>query len=343
MLVAKSVVVLAEIITRLGDEDKYLSLVARRQVAVIGYGNQGRSQALNMRDSGLRVVVGNPHDPYEKLALEDGFKVVGVSEASGLADIVFILIPDEVQPEVFERSIKPHLRENSVVVMASGYNYFYGYVKPPDYADVLLLAPRMIGWAVRELYTRGEGFPALVAVGHDHSGVAKGVMLGLAAAMGVFKRGGCAVVSSFREETLLDLLSEQTWAGALLFMFRAYYEVATELGASPEAAILELYASGELAEIAESMKNLGLFEQLRTHSRTSQYGQLTRGPGFVGEEVKDKIRGIALNILNGSFAREWALEQRTGMTVFNRLHEINREHPMELEEKKLYKILGRIG
>ncbi|MEM3859076.1 MAG: hypothetical protein QW478_06675, partial [Candidatus Micrarchaeaceae archaeon] len=185
------------------------------------------------------------------------------------------------------------------------------------------------------------GFPVLIAVGHDYSGNSREVLIGLSIAIGALMEGGCAIESSFREETLVDLLTEHSWAGAILFMFRAYYEVATELGASPEAVILELYGSGELAEIAESMKNMGLFKQLKTHSRTSQYGQLTRGPKYIGEETKNLIREEAMDILNGKFATEWTNEQKSGMAMYKRLHEINAEHPMEKKEEELYKLLKR--
>jgi len=296
---------------------------------------------LNLRDSGFTVIVGNRKDEYADQAKKDGFQVFDIKDAIQKSQIVFVLIPDEVQKEVFEKEITPYLKKGDTVVFASGYNYFYGFVKLPEYVNVIMIAPRMIGWGVRDLYEKNMGFPVLVAVGQDYDGNAEGVMFSLCEGLGVFRKGGVAVRSSFKEETLIDLLSEHSWAGSMLYLFRAYYEVATSLGASPEAVILELYGSGELAEIADSMKNMGLFEQLKTHSRTSQYGQLTRGSLYITQEVKDLIYKEAIKILDGTFAREWAEEQATGLVVFNRLHEMAREHPMEAEEKKLYKILGR--
>ena len=333
---------MTEIISELHDIEKYKILLKKKKIAVIGYGNQGRSQALNMRDFGLDVTIGNRKDSYSETAEKDGFKVMSIKDACIKSDVIFVLIPDEVQPKVFNEMILPYLKDGCTLVMASGYNYFYGYISPPDNVNVIMIAPRMIGWGVRDLYLKGKGYPVLVSVGHDHSGNSKELLIGLSAAIGVFQEGGCAIGSSFREETLLDLLSEHSWAGAILFIFRAYYEVVTELGASPEAAILEMYASGELAEIAESMKDLGLFKQLKTHSGTSQYGQLVYGPEFAGDAVKNMIRENAMDILNGKFAREWTNEQNSGMVVFRRLHEISAEHPMEREEEELYKLLGRI-
>jgi len=335
---------MTNLITSLTNEQKQKvwKTIKDKTIAVIGYGNQGRSQALNMHDSGLNVIVGNVRDSYAELAEKDGFKVYSIAEAAKKADVLFILIPDEVQPEVFEKDINKNMKENSTVVFASGYNYFYGLVNIPEKTNVLMIAPRMIGFGIRDLFLKGQGFPALIAVGKDYTNDAEDQLLALTDAIGVFKPNGVAIWSSFREETLVDLLTEHSWAGALLYIFRAYYEVATELGASPEAVILELYASGELEEIARSMKEQGLFKQLKNHSRTSQYGQLTRGPKYADEKIKEIIRNEAMDILNGAFAKEWMLEKQAGFIHFNKLYELATEHPMEKEEEKLYKILGRI-
>lgn len=311
-------------------------------VCIIGYGNQGRSQALNLKDSGLKVIIGNNSDSYAEQAKKDGFDVYTISQAVKLADIIFILIPDEIQKTIFEDMILPFLKQGSTIVFASGYNYFYNLVKVRDDITVLMIAPRMIGWGVRDVYLKKNGFPVLAAIGQDPRNNGKGILLALCNALGVFKPGGCAVLSSFREETLVDLLSEHSFVGATLYLFRAYYEVATELGASPASVILELYGSGEMAEIASSMRDMGLFEQLKTHSRTSQYGQLTRGPEYVPQEIKEKIRQEAIDILNGKFAREWSEEENYGYLVYDKLHELAKMHPMEQDERKLYKLLGRL-
>lgn len=332
---------MTNIINNLDNEAAQLSILKGKKIAVVGYGNQGRSQALNMRDSGLDVVIGNVKDSYAETAESDGFTVLGIEEAVKVSDIIFFLIPDEVQKEVFNNIISPNMKDKSTLVLASGYNYFYGFLEPSETVDVLMIAPRMIGWGIRDLYEKNRGFPVLASVGKDASGSAKDTMISLCDALGVFKKGGSIVESSFREETLLDLLTEQSWAGAMLFMYRAYFDVVTEFGCSPEAAILEMYASGELAEIAEAMRNMGLFKQLKTHSHTSQYGQLTRGPSYVGENVKELLRKNAKNILDGTFAREWSNEQQNGMVVLKRNKELATEHPMEKAERSLYLLLGR--
>ena len=331
------------LITNLTEEQRQRAWksIKDKTVAVIGYGNQGRSQALNMHDNGLNVIIGNVKDKYAEQAEKDGFKVYSIDEAAKKSDILFILIPDEIQPKVFEQDISKNIKEGSTVIFASGYNYYHGLVNVPEKANVLMIAPRMIGFGIRDLFLKGQGFPVLIAVGKDYTKDAEDQLLALTDAIGVFKPNGVAIRSSFREETLVDLLTEHTWAGAILYIFRAYYEVATELGASPEAVILELYASGELEEIARSMKEQGLFKQLKNHSRTSQYGQLTRGPKFADERIKEIIKNEAMDILNGAFAKEWTLEMQSGFIHFNKLYELATEHPMEKEEEKLYRILGR--
>jgi len=323
------------------NENEYNNDLKQKVVSILGYGNQGKSQALNLRDSGIKIIIGNNNDSYADQAKKDGFDVYSIPEAVKKSDIIFILIPDEIQKAIFDDKISPNLKPGSVIIFASGYNYYYELVKVRQDVTVLMIAPRMIGWGVRDVYLKEKGFPVLVGIGNDPEKKGKDILMSLCNALGVFKPGGCAVMSSFMEETLVDLLSEHSWVGTMLYMFRSYYEVATELGASPASIILELYGSGELAEIAASMRDMGLFEQLKTHSRTSQYGQLTRGPEYVPPEIKEKIRKEALDILNGKFAREWTEEENSGYIVYNKLHEIAKMHPMEKDERKLYKILGR--
>lgn len=332
----------SKVITKLpaGMTTKSAGLV-NKTIGVIGYGNQGKSQAQNLRDSGFKVQIGNIKDDYAETARRDGFKVRDIASVAKTSDVLLFLLPDEIQPEIFERDIKPNLKAGQTLVFASGYNYFFDYVKPKSTINVLMLAPAMIGWGVRERYVQGGGFPVLIAVGHDHTGDSHEKAMVLAKALGAFMPGGCVIESSFKEETLLDLLSEHTWAGAVLYTFRAFYDVVKELGFSGEAAILEMYASGELADIAKLMEKHGLFNSLQFHSHTSQYGQYSRGPDYVPSEAKAMMKKAALQILDGTFAKEWTKEQKTGMKNFERLKKENRKHPMEKDEEKLYKVLGR--
>jgi ketol-acid reductoisomerase len=222
----------SKVLTSLPQDAKEFQQRIKRSkvIGIIGYGNQGRSQALNLKDNGFKVIVGNVRDSYYSVAENDGFESYDIATAAETGDILFILIPDEVQPKVFGKEIDPNLGEGKTVVFASGYNYYYGFVVPKK-ADVLMIAPRMIGWGIRDLFLRKMGFPVLIA--NDHAGDARKMVLALTDGIGAFQSGGCAIESSFREETLLDLLTEHTWAGAMLFLFRTYFEVATEMGASP--------------------------------------------------------------------------------------------------------------
>jgi len=313
-----------------------------RVIAVIGYGNQGRAQGLNLRDSGLRVLVGNIRDASWEQAEADGMKVLPIPEAAREGDVILFLVPDEVAPRVYEESVAPVLGKGKVLDVASGYNLAYGFIRPAPEVDVIMVAPRMIGRGVRERFLRGEGFPVLVGVEQDASGKAWEVALALSKGIGAFLPGGCAVESSCMEETVVDLFSEHTWAGAFLFLLRACYEVLTSAGVSPEVALLELYASGELEEVGRAMAEIGLMRQLRVHSRTSQYGQLTRGPRFVTPELQRMLREALEGIRSGEFAREWALEQMVGMPVYRRRWEEVLEHPMQDAEDRLYRLLRRI-
>ena len=328
------------------DKDADISLLKDKVISVIGYGNQGRAQALVMRELfNLNVIVGNIRDESWRRAEKDGFKVYEIREAAERSDVILLLVPDEVAPQVYESSIQPAVKnkEHLVLDFASGYNITYGFIRPEPNMDVVLTAPRMIGWGIiHRVLEEKRGYPTLVGVAQDISGRAFDYALAIAKSAGALLPGGFAIESSFEEETITDLFSEHTWVGAILFMFRASYEALVEAGIQPEVALIELYASGELIEIARAITEIGLFEQLKLHSRTSQYGQLTRGPLYAGDEVKEMFRQVIKSLKDGSFAREWALEQKAGMPVFYRLWREVREHPLYKEERKLYKKLGRI-
>ncbi len=316
------------------------ALVGRR-IAVIGYGNQGRAQALNLRDRGLSVLVGGIQDESATRAREDGFDVEPIRAATEGADVALFLLPDEVQPEVFHSDIQPVLRSGQTLSFASGYNLTYGFVDPQEDVDVILVAPRMIGQALRERVVRGLGAPILAGVERDVSGNAWRVALALAGAIGGDLPEGCIVESSAREETLLDLVSEHTWAAALPFLLRACCLALIEAGASPEAAILETYASGELGEIGRAMAERGLFGQLPLHSHTSQYGQLTFGPRYLQEPWPDLLRQAVDGIRDGSFAREWDAERRSGLPRFRSVLAEAGADPLVAHEARLFERLGR--
>ena len=288
----------------LKESDASLELLSGKTVAVIGYGNQGQAQGLNLRDSGVHVIVGNREDEYRQLALADGFEPMDINAAAKQGDILLILTTDESQPQIWEEQILPGISPGNTLVWASGYNVSYELIQPPPETDVVMVAPRMTGIMVRELFVHGKGAVAQFAVHQDTSGHAKEVTLGLCKGMGLTRSG--VFESSFREEAELDLFAEQViWAG-LTAWFLECFEIGVENGFSPELMVLELYASGEAAEIMKHMSSNGFFRQMANHSTTSQYGTLSRGPRLINEEIRQKARQLFReDIREGNFVREW--------------------------------------
>ncbi len=321
------------------DEDADLGHLHGQTICIVGYGNQGRSQALNLRDSGVEVIVGSRRDSSYVTAREDGFNVLSVSEAVTRADIVFFLVPDEVMPPLFRADIAPGLRSGDMVVFASGYNVAFDLLEPPPHVDVVLIAPRMIGVGVRDTFLSGEGFPSLAAVHQDATKTAWNRALALCKGIGSTRMG--VIESSFLEEATVDLFAEQV---GYLYAVRRYCEVLVEAGCSPEAAMLEFYASGEGIETARAYRDIGLWDQISLHSRTSQYGQevTARLSSEEEEAEREKLRKIISRIQDGSFARDWTAEQAAGFPEFRRTRRLNMEHPMRKAERRLYRVLGRV-
>jgi len=324
--------------------DADMVLLKDKTVSVIGYGNQGQAQGCVLRDNGVKVIVGNIKDTSWDRAAKDDFTVYDIDEAARKSDIALVLLPDEIAPDVYYRKIEPEIREKEHFMLdfASGYNITYGLIKPSSNTDLVMVAPRMIGWGILELHKKRKGYPALLGVAQDVSGKAWEYAKAIAKGIGAIGLpGGVAIESSFEEETLLDLLSEHSWGPIMSAAMRAYFDVVTEeYGVSPEAAILELYASGELSEVAKAMTEIGMVEQMAVHSRTSQYGQFTRAERFY-DKVKEMVRKEAADIWSGEFAREWSLDESCGSVVLNRMWKIARESRLARAEDKLYKALGR--
>lgn len=315
------------------DEDVDLSVLRTRRVGVIGYGNQGRAQALNLRDSGVEVMIGNRYDEYREQALRDGFAVVPVAAVAQRCDTLLILIPDEVQPEVFASSIEPHLRPDGLVCFASGYNIFYKAVHPPESVDVVLVAPRMIGSAVRRLYQEDAGYPCLVGVERDASGHALERALAIAKGIGATRLG--AFASSFREETLIDLFAEQMLWPGINKLCLLYFGKLVANGCDPDIVATELHLSGEFLEIARAMIVHGFFQQLKLHSHTSQYGQLSRADAMAPPALLEQADAALAGILSGAFAREWAAEQARGLPTLKELWDQAVAHPLNRAEERL--------
>lgn len=303
------------------DNDADLSLVQSKHLTFIGYGNQGAAQAKNLRDSGAQnILIGNREDAYKDAAMRDGFRVATVPKAATWGDVVFLLIPDEEQPQIFSEQIAPYLRAGSTLVVASGYNVVFNLLNLPDGIDVVMVAPRMIGEGVRDRYLRGEPFPCFISVERDVSGNALKLALSIACGIGA-TRGG-AIASSAREEAALDLFSEQAIWPIILIAFRAAYEVLHEAGFSDEAILYEMYLSKEPAEVFERIADLGIFGQLPLHSHTSQYAQLSSLAADDGKAVRERFKRILYgDILSGNFAREWLNVQTQGSAWLEQLRD----------------------
>lgn len=312
-------------------------------VAVIGYGNQGRAQALNLRERGVRVSIGNVEDGYADQARADGFSVLPIARAAEQADLILFLLPDEVQPDVHREQLAPVLHRGQVLSFASGYNVTFGFIQPAEDLDLIMVAPRMIGRGVLQLPREGRGFPVLVGVEKDVSGRALEIAVALAGAIGAAFPGGCIVESSFREEATIDLFSEHTWAAATVYLLKTCCEMLIEAGVSPEAAILETYASGELGEIGKAMAELGLAGQMRLHSHTSQYGQLRWGDRWLGAGARRLMREALARIQDGSFAEAWQQEQQEGLGEFHARWDDLLGADLFTKEEALYGRLGRVS
>jgi len=314
------------------DQDADLTDLAGETIAVVGYGNQGRSQALNLRDSGLRVIVGNIGDEARARAKSEGFETHDVVEASARADVLMLLIPDEVMPEVYTRDVAPRLREGACLSFASGYTVTFDLVKPKTTLDVVLVAPRMIGPGVRDRYVEGRGFPSFVAVHQDATGRGKARMLALAKGIGS-TRAGCLELS-MAQEAHLDLFTEQGFGPAMGLALRQSIELLVEQGYPPEAVLMELYMSGELAYSAQRFVDTGLIAQMDFHSHTSQYGSMTRSARLMDVDLKPRLLEHLDEIRSGKFAKEWDAEQKAGLPLYNQMRQMRELVPLAEWERK---------
>lgn len=283
--------------------------LAGEAVAVLGYGHLGRAVALNLRDSGVKVRVGNRPDEYADQARADGLEVVPLAVAAA-DDVVWVLLPDEVIPEVFGREVIPALRAGGAVAFGSGYGLAFGLVRPPETVDVLLVAPRMSGVSARRRYQAGEGFWACVGVEADRSGRARQRMLGLADALGALAAG--AVEMSAATEATLDLFIEQTIGPLLGTAIMVAFEVGREAGIAPEALVLEMYMSGEMETVFRSFRETGFFRASEDHGPTAVFGGIMRALEIDRAEMAARFKGVLEDIRSGEFARRFQDEARNG-------------------------------
>ena len=306
------------------DKDVELTPLRNKVVGVLGYGNQGRAQALNMRDEGIEVIVGNRRDAYFRTAQNDGFSTMTIGQAASKADVLVIAIPDELQEQVYRRHIAARLRPGQVLDFASSYSIRFKCIVPPPDVDVVMMSPRAMGVTVRESFVAGMGVPAFVAVAQDASSSARKVALALAKAVGCTRVG--VVECAFEHETDVNLFAEQALWPIFHQALLLSYEVMVEHGIPPEVAVLEFYASGETSEVFRQIALLGMFRQAPYHSPTSQYGTLSRAASLPNKAMKKRMRRVVRGIRDGSFAKEWAREQGSNYATFKMLKRRAKKH-----------------
>jgi len=321
------------------DSDADLSYVLDKTIAIIGYGKQGRAQALNMRDSGIKnIIIGSRHDESFDQANEDGFQVYSIEDASKMADIIFLLLPDEFAPEIYEKQIAPGLEKGNVVNFASGYNITFKHIVPQADIDVVMVAPRMIGEGVRDMYLRKESSPCFVGVEQDASGCALEIAKALAKAIGGTRKGSIEV--SFLDETMLDLMAEQGFWPLVYHVFNETFKLETSKGHPEEAVLMEEYLSKEAMYMMEKAAENGLFGQVPFHSHTSQFGQLTSFAAFDPTPIREFLAKQYENIRNGSFAEVWDKELKVNnLSNLNAMIAESKEKEISQAEQRAFKSL----
>jgi ketol-acid reductoisomerase len=309
------------------EKDGSLDRLKGRTVAIAGYGSQGHAHALNLRDSGVEVVVGlYAGSKSWKKAEAAGLKVMTVGEAARAADVTMILLPDHVQADLYDQEIAPHMTKGKTLMFAHGFNIHFDAIKPPADVDVTMIAPKAPGHRVRELFTEGVGVPALVAIHQNPSGEALENALAYALALGCLKAG--VIETTFREETESDLFGEQVvLCGGTAELIRAGFQTLVDAGYAPEVAYFECLH--ELKLIVDLIYEGGLSYMRYSVSDTAEYGDYTRGPRIVNDETRVEMKKILAEIQSGQFAREWIGENKAGRRKFLEMRESQREQLIE--------------
>ncbi|MEV7542151.1 ketol-acid reductoisomerase [Streptomyces sp. NPDC089915] len=320
------------------ENDADLSIIQGRKVAVIGYGSQGHAHALSLRDSGVDVVVGLKEGSGSKAkAEEQGLKVVSVAEAAEWANVIMILTPDPLQAEIYEASIKDHLKEGDALFFGHGFNVRYGFIKPPTNVDVALVAPKGPGHLVRRQYEEGRGVPCIAAVEQDATGKAFDLALSYAAGIGGTRAG--VIKTTFTEETETDLFGEQAvLCGGASALVKAGFETLTEAGYQPEIAYFECLH--ELKLIVDLMYEGGLEKMRWSVSETAEWGDYITGPRVITDATKAEMKQVLAEIQSGKFAEEWMAEYKAGLPKYNEYKKADSEHLLETTGKKLRKLMS---
>jgi ketol-acid reductoisomerase len=319
------------------DKDADLSILDGKKVAIIGYGIQGRGQGLNLRDSGVEVIIaqrkgGRNYD----LAIQDGFEPVEAEEAAQKGTIIQLLAQDHLQAEIYEKTVAPYLKPGKALLFSHGFNIHFGYIKPPKEVDVFMVAPKGPGALVRSQFLEGGGVPCLVAVYQNASGNALKLALAHAKAIGGTRAG--VIETNFKEETETDLFGEQTvLCGGLSELIRAGFETLIEAGYQPEMAYFECLHEVKL--IVDAIFVSGISGMHRRVSDTAEYGDYTRGKRVIGRASREEMKKILKEIQSGTFAREWIEENKKGRPHFNRMREECDKHAIEKVGAELRKMM----
>ena len=320
-------------VTMYREQDAKMELLKGKTIAILGYGSQGHAHANNLKESGFKVIVGEiPGGGNEKKAKDAGFEVADAASVVKKANVVVMLLPDELQGGIYQASVGPNLRKGAYLMFAHGFNIHFGQIVPRPDVNVFMVAPKGPGHLVRAQYLKGEGVPALIAVHQDPAGNTKDVALAYAAGIGAARAG--VIETNFREETETDLFGEQAvLCGGATALVMAGYETLVEAGYSPEMAYFECVH--ELKLIVDLIYEGGISTMRYSISNTAQYGDLTRGPRVVSPETKAEMKRILEEIQSGSFAKEWMLENQANRPVFNALTRRGEEHPIEEVGRRL--------
>lgn len=322
------------------ENDANLELLNGKRVAVLGYGSQGHAHALNLKESGVDVVVGlyNGSKSWERAQM-DGFEVLTVDEAVRVSDVVMMLLPDEKQRDVYEKYVKPNLRQGSALAFAHGFNIHFNQIVPSEDVDVFMVAPKGPGHLVRRVYSEGKGVPALVAVYQDYTGYAKDLALAYAKGIGATRAG--VIETTFKEETETDLFGEQAvLCGGITELIKAGFDTLVEAGYQKEIAYFECLH--EMKLIVDLLYEGG-FEKMRySVSDTAEYGDYMVGKRIVNENTRAEMKKVLSEIQNGKFAREWILENKLNRPMFNAMKKKELEHPIVEVGKNLRKMMSWI-
>jgi len=319
------------------DKDIDMDILKGKKIAIIGYGSQGHAQSQNLKESGMDVIVAEvPESTAWKKAEEKGFEVMTADKASKAAEVIMMLVPDELQAGIYKKYIEPNLENGNILCFSHGFNIHFNQIVPQDDIDVIMIAPKGPGHIVRRMYTQKSGVPAIIAIYQDTSGKAKDYALAYAKGIGAGRVG--IITTTFKEETETDLFGEQVvLCGGTTELIRAGFDTLTEAGYQPEIAYFEVLH--ELKLIVDLIHEGGIAWMRNSISDTAEYGDIMIGKKVITEDTRKAMKKILEDIQSGSFARDWILENKANRPVYNATKKKELNHPIEIVGKKLRKMM----